>query len=140
MIPLWADVTHHIRISSATTTKNYLNMLDFSCTLSVRNGVLWWNVSHPLLLTYIKTCLGIYMQRKMSTKSTISLFDVILGHNHQISVPKSHQNTRFLRFLSQLSAWQMREWVARTAIRCFRSVLNLFLCPCVRYETLLILR
>ena len=55
-------------------------MLDFSCTLVMKNDMIWYNEGHSLLLTYLKPCLKAYVRRKMSTNPPTSLFGVILGH------------------------------------------------------------
>ena len=59
----WANLAHNNEIYRAIITKNHTKMLHFSSTLSKRNGVIWCNESHPLLLTYLKTLLE-YLYKK----------------------------------------------------------------------------
>ena len=59
----WANLTQHNEIYHGITAKNHTKILDFSSTLSVKNGVLWCDKSHSLLLTYLKTLLE-YIYKK----------------------------------------------------------------------------
>ena len=59
----WANLTQHNDIYHGITAKNHTKILDFSSTLSVKNGVLWCDKSHSLLLTYLKTLLE-YIYKK----------------------------------------------------------------------------
>ena len=68
-------------------------MLDFSCTLVMKNDVIWYNESHSLLLTYLKILLEyLYQKEYVYTATYQPLWGVILGHNHHISIPKDQEN------------------------------------------------
>ena len=97
--------------------------------------MLWYNESHTLLMNCIKPCLNIYIRRKIITKATIILFDAILGHNHQVSLPKNGETTKYWGWLS---AWQMGGWEARTTIHFIPSEVlqNLMgVCPYEKWDT-----
>ena len=59
----WSYLTHQNEICHGKTAKNHTKILDFSSTLSVKNGVLWCDKSHSLLLTYLKPLLE-YIYKK----------------------------------------------------------------------------
>ena len=53
----WDNLQAHNGVYHSITTKNHVKMLDFWCTLSMRNDGIWYNESHPLLMKYFKTLL-----------------------------------------------------------------------------------
>ena len=78
------------------TTQNHIQMLDLSCTLVMKNDVIWYNESHSLLLTYLKPLLECLCKKEDVYKDIYQPLWCHSGpYNHQVSLPKYQENNRF---------------------------------------------
>ena len=120
-------------MQSAITTKNHIQKLHLYRTLSIRNGELWCNESHPLLLNYLKTLLEYIYKMK-------GIYEVICqplwchsGQEPSDSIAKDSQKYKILGVTLSLVNGRMGRKKSHPLLpKCCKTII---VCPYKTWDT-----
>ena len=129
----WTNLTYHNGMQSAITTKNHIQKLHLCRTLSIRNGELWCNESHPLLLNYLKTLLEYIYKMKGIYKV---IYQPLWCHSTQVpsdSIAKDSQKYKILGVTLSLVNGRMGRKKSHPLLpKCCKTII---VCPYKTWDT-----